>query len=124
MRHLRLYFRFQGKNFKTFDVGEFLQHLRAHVVLLWDKALIHRGKPVRDLLDRYPRLHVEWFPGYAPELNPVEFVWTQAKRRLANSSPEGTKELKRMLDRTTRRLQHSQRLLWYCIWASELPWER
>lgn len=107
-RRSGLYFRFQGKNIKTFDVGDFLhhllQHLRGHVVPLWDKALIHREKPVHEIFDRYPRLDLEWFPGYAPELNPVEFVWTQAKHRLANSVPEGTKELKRMLCRTPRRL--------------------
>jgi transposase len=127
-RHVALYFRFQGRNINTFDVATFLRHLlrhlRGHVILLWDKARIHRGKPIRNLLDRYPRLHVEWFPGYAPELNPAEFVWTQAKRSLANSSPEGAKELKRMLGGTARRLQRSQRLLWSCIWASALPWKR
>ena len=99
-----------------------LLHLRRHVILLWDKALIHRGKPVSDFRLRYPRLHVEWFPAYAPELNPAEHVWTQTKRRLANSSPEGAAELKRMVDSATCRIQCSQRLLRSCILASELPW--
>ena len=127
-RHLSLYLQFQGKNIKTPEGAVFLryllQHLRGQVVLLWDRALIHKGKPVYGLLDCYPRLHVEWFPAYAPELNPIEFVWTRAKRRLANSFPKETKELKRMWDSTTRRLHRSQRLLWSCVWASDLPWER
>jgi hypothetical protein len=40
-----------------------------------------KGKPVRDFIDRFPRLRVEWFPGDAPELKSLEFVWTEAKRR-------------------------------------------
>jgi hypothetical protein len=28
----------------------------------------------------YPRLHLETFPGYAPELNPDEFVWNNLRQ--------------------------------------------
>lgn len=78
-----------------------LRHLHGHVVLLWERTLIHKGRPVRDLLSRYARLHVEWFPGYAPELNPVEYMWTKTKRRLATSPPEGAEELRAMVDSAT-----------------------
>jgi putative transposase len=123
-----LYYHLQERNIKAPDVAGFvhhlLQHLRGHVVLLWDKARIHKGKPVTALCRRYKRLHLEWFPGYAPELNPVEFVWNQEKRELANHCPAGIKELKRKVRSNSRRIKHSQRLLRSCIWASALPWQR
>jgi len=73
---------------------------------------------------RPPRLQVEPFPGYAPELNPAEFVWTQAKRALANSAPADLPDLQRWLRQATRRLVRSQDLLWACIAMSDLPWLR
>jgi transposase len=44
-------------------------------------------------LDQNPRLHLEHFPSYAPELNPDEGVWSLAKRELANSCPNQVDEL-------------------------------
>ncbi len=101
-----------------------LRHLRGHVVLLWDGGPIHRRRLVQDFIGRHPRLHVYPFPGYAPELNPDEFVWTQAKRRLSNGAPRNLADLKGRLRRSVRRLQRSQRLLWACIFTSDLPWPR
>jgi hypothetical protein len=34
-------------------------------------------------------VEVHRFPGYAPGLNPDEFVWTQAKRELSNIDHDG-----------------------------------
>jgi len=67
---------------------------------------------------------MEYFPAYAPELNPAEYVWNQTDRALSNSAPEGLADLKAMLRNTVRRLRKSQRLLWSCIFASDLPWAR
>ena len=41
----------------------------------------------------HPRLHLEYFPSYAPELNPDEGVWSLAKRDLANGCPLDADEL-------------------------------
>jgi transposase len=65
---------------------------------------------------------MEYFPAYAPELNPAEYVWNQTDRALSNSVPKGLAELKAMLQNTARKLRKSQRLLWSCIFASDLPW--
>ena len=45
------------------------------------------------LAARCPRLHLEWFPGYAPELNPDEWVWAHFKTQLANGHPETLDDL-------------------------------
>jgi putative transposase len=124
-RHLGLYVRFHATNITGVEVVQFLRHLVRHVrgpvVLLWDGGTIHRRRIVHDFLRRRPRLHVYPFPAYAPELNPDEFVWTKAKRDLSNGAPQDIRDLAHRLRRSTRRLQRSQRLLWSCIFASDLP---
>jgi len=126
-KHIALYIRFQSQSFHGPDVLRFLKHLLKHlrgpVVLLWDRGRIHRDGDVQTFIENHPRLHVEEFPGYAPELNPAEYVWMQADSALANSAPEEIAELKTMLVTTKRKLRRSQDLLWACIYASDLPWK-
>lgn len=64
-----------------------LQEIRGHIVLIWDGGSVHTGQDVREFLRRHPRLHIESFPAYAPELNPDEGVWGHHKRALANGRP-------------------------------------
>lgn len=123
---LGLYLQFHPTNITGVEVLGFLRDLLRHgrgpVVLLWDGGPIHRRAIVRDFLRRQTRLHVYRFPAYAPELNPDEFVWTKAKKDLANSAPKDLRELRTLLHRSARRMTTSQRLLWSCIDASDLPW--
>jgi transposase len=122
-----LYFRCHRDNINGERVVDFLRlllrHLRGEVVLLWDRAKIHRNEAVRRYLRRCRRLHLHHFPAYAPELNPDEHVWTQTKHTLANSTPANIDELERGVSQELLHLQHSPWLLWSCIDASELPWK-
>ena len=59
---------------------------------------------------------------YAPEFNPVEFVWNHTKRRLANSSAQGVGELQGMVLDEFGQIQDTQHLLKSCILASQLSW--
>jgi transposase len=98
-----------------------LRHLRGHVIVLWDGGSIHKGPDVRALLARCPRLHVEPFPGYAPELNPDEFVWAHFKATLANGRPDDLDELLRALCRITKKARKRPDLIRSFVTASELP---
>lgn len=126
-KHIALYLQFRRRSFKGPDVKHFLQdifkHVRGPIVLLWDSGRIHRHHEVKSWCETQPRLQVKEFPGYAPELNPAEYVWCQSDSALANSIPEDLEELKTMLVATKRRLRRSQNLLWSCIYASDLPWK-
>jgi transposase len=127
-RRVALYLRLRRRNLTGLDVRAFLRHLLRHlrgpIVLLWDRGTIHRRKAVKQWITTHPRLQVEEFPAYAPELNPAEYVWSQADRALANSAPEDLHQLNGMLRHTVRRLRGSQPLLWSCVYASDLPWAR
>lgn len=123
-----LYVRFHATNITGVEVIGFLRHLLRHlrreVVLLWDGGSIHKRTNVRDFLRKQTRLHVHRFAAYAPELNPDEFVWTKTKHALSNSAPKDIHELRMRLHRSVHRVRRSQKLLWSCIFASELPWKR
>jgi putative transposase len=127
-KRLALYLTLRPRNLTGLDVRAFLQHLLRHlrgsVVLLWDRGPIHRRREVKQWRTAHPRLHVEEFPAYAPELNPAEYVWAQADRALANSAPTDLRQLNGMLRNSVRRIRGSQSLLWSCIHASDLPWTR
>ncbi len=70
-----------------------LSHLRGFVIVVWDNARPHKGGQIRDLCRLYKRLHLEALPSYAPELNPDEGVWSQAKESMANGRPDNMGEL-------------------------------
>lgn len=127
-RRVALYLRCRPRTLSGLDIRAFLQHLLRHlrgpVDLLWDRGPIHRRHAVSAFLATHPRLHVHYFPAYAPELNPAEYVWAQADQALANGAPDDLRDLRHRLDDATRRLRRSQNLLWSCIYASDLPWTR
>jgi transposase len=100
---------------------EVLHHLPGHVIALLDNGSIHKGDPLRELCRRFPRLHVEYFPGYAPELNPEEGVWGLLKGKLANGRPDDLDELADLLQNEFRNLSRSQESLRGCIRLSGLP---
>lgn len=124
-QHMGLYVRFQPHNFKAVDVADFLRallrHVRGPIMLLWDRSSIHRGAAIDAVRQAYPRLHLEEFPAYAPELNPAEQVWNDFKGHTANSIPRDTRELRRNLRANTRRVCHSQAKLRSFILSSKLP---
>ena len=126
--HLALYVQFHHRTLRGEEVVGFLKplfrHLRGPVVLLWDRGPIHRRQLVQEFLRRYPRVHAEYFPAYAPELNPAEYVWNRVDDALANGTPRNEQELTRRLRSATHKLNASQSLLWSCIYASDLPWTR
>lgn len=98
-----------------------LRHLRGPIIVLLDNSNTHRGEPLEQLLCRHPRLHIEHFPSYTPELNPDEGVWSLAKRELANSCPKNVDELMENVIRSIDGVRNSPAKLRGCIVQSELP---
>ena len=124
-KRVGLYFKLHPKNIRHPAVCEFLRHLlkhlRGHVMVLWDNGSVHKGEPIRELCKRFPRLHLERFPAYAPELNPDEGVWSSAKNTLANGRPDDIDKLWEHLVDTLSDFAQSQRSLRACIHESDLP---
>ena len=98
-----------------------LRHLRGHVIALMDNSNTHKGAALDQLCRRFPRLHPEYFPAYAAELNPDEGVWGLLKGKLANGRPDDIQDLAEQLQTEFRHLARSQKKLRECIQQSELP---
>jgi transposase len=86
-----------------------------------DGGSIHKGPEVQALTTRCPRLHLEWFPGYAPELNPDEWVWAHFKAKLANGHPITLDDLMGNLSRISKNVTKRRDLIRSFIMGSELP---
>lgn len=126
-RRLGLYFSTLPDGFFTAEavvkfLGDLLKHLRGKVVVVWDGGGNHKGPLIRAFLKQNKRLRLERLAAYAPELNPVEAVWSWLKYgQLANYVPEGIGQLD---DRIVERLVDlgCDRQLLRRIWdGSDLP---
>ena len=58
------------------------------IVLLWDRAPWHRGKPIQKVLEDNPRLEIIFFPTASPDLNPQEHVWKAVRKQVSHNHLE------------------------------------
>ena len=66
----------------------FMRRRRTRVMLVLDGHPSHRAKIVARYVQRLKgRLELHFLPGYAPELNPDEFVWNHLKRQGVSKKP-------------------------------------
>jgi hypothetical protein len=102
------------------DVGliSFLEELRRHfrrqrVLLLWDGLMSHRSRAMTAYLEAQRAwLRVERMPAYAPELNPLEGVWSHLKSGvLANRGDDSVEVLIELATGGVRQTRGDQRLL-------------
>jgi len=95
-QRLGLYFATEPDGFYTTDkviafLRDLLKHLRGKVIVVWDRGNNHKGPLMRTFLSRNRRLTLEMLPPWAPELNPVEPIWSWLKYgELANFVPDDT----------------------------------
>jgi hypothetical protein len=97
-QRINAFWRLYDDNIVATDVVQFLRWLhralRQKLIVVLDRFNVHR-KAVRLLLEQKARwLHVEWLPAYAPDLNPVEAMWSCTKYGdLANYTPDNLGDL-------------------------------
>lgn len=74
-------------NMNTEETLRFLKELKRHMngkklLLIWDGLPAHRAKVVQAwILANASWLRIARFPGYAPELNPIEYCWAAMKKQ-------------------------------------------
>ena len=116
----------QPKSIKEDAVIAYLEALHQSVpgpiVLLWDHLQAHCSHKVAEFLSQNRDwLHVEWFPSYAPELNPMEYFWSAAKGKpLANLAPDHLEQLQKAIERAHRRTRKQPHMLQEFLIASKL----
>jgi transposase len=94
-----------------------LRKIPGKIILIWDGSPIHRANALKDFLKRgaAKRLHLEQFPGYAPDLNPEEGIWNYLKRvELGNVCCTDLTDLSTQLIRARERLRHKRDIIRSC----------
>lgn len=71
------------------DCTLFDTHLQQPLLVIWDGLRANRSRLVRAYLDRLDgHIQIIFLPPYAPDLNPVEYLWAWLKRHaMANYCP-------------------------------------
>jgi transposase len=100
-----------------------LRHFKGPVIVVWDRLGAHRSKAVAAFVAKHPRLSLELLPPYAPELNPVDHLWSPMKRGDgANHSAQSLEELERVV--LTRWSQMTSDHLKACLRATRCGWTK
>lgn len=128
LRQIRLTVRSHQGSLGSAQVIAFLKRLLrllpGQIVLVWDNHKIHLCPQTQEFLDQHRRrLHVYRFPTYAPELNPVEFVWTQVSEHHAGVAPHNMQELCQRIRAGVSRTRKSKKRLLVCLKSSDLSWK-
>lgn len=113
-------------NFTASRVVQFLRNLRSQLqkplLIVWDRSQTHRAKVINRFFERNRKLHRDFLPPYAPDLNPVEMLWGHLKGNpLANFAPTDTAALAYTTRYHANRLRrHRKDLLRSFLYATPL----
>src|SRR6266704_1379487 len=103
------------KGFTETDYARLLdaahQQLNGPIVLVWDNLNTHTSGAMAALIAARDWLTVYRLPPYASELNPVEPVWSNLKRSLANLTRHDIDQLTALVKSRLRRMQYRPGLL-------------
>ena len=103
------------KGFTEYEYARLLggahRQLGGPIVLIWDNLNTHTSGAMRELIAARDWLAVFQLPPYASELNPVEPVWSNLKRSLANLTKHNISQLTALVKTRLRRMQYRPGLL-------------
>ncbi|MEY9211649.1 transposase [Thermobifida halotolerans] len=97
--------------------------LGAFLVRVWDNLNRHTSANMRRRVAERGWLGVERLPGYAPDLNPVEGVWSAMRSGPATLVPGGIDELAALVRARLRPMQYCPELLEGCLAGTGLSLE-
>lgn len=103
-------------NFRSHSIVAFVDYVRRHIkkplIVVWDQIPIHMSYPVKRYEIQHNDVLFVPFPPYAPELNPVDYVWSYVEwSRLANYCPKNLVELRRTVTAELKRVRKRPDLL-------------
>lgn len=122
-----IYFELHESSVKSAEVIAFLRHLKARIrkplMVVWDGLSAHWSKEVAAFVESLEgAIVLEQLPAYAPELNPVEYLWGHLKQHeLANFCPKDLAELTGAAREALFKAKRTKRYI-RAFWAqAELP---
>ncbi|WP_425579556.1 IS630 family transposase [Streptomyces coacervatus] len=108
------------KSFAWTDYRDLLitahQQLGGPIVLVWDNLNVHLAYGMRQFIARQAWLTVYQLPSYAPDLNPVEGIWSLLRRGwLSNTAFTTPEHLIQTIRHGMRKIQYRPRLIDGCL---------
>lgn len=110
------------------EVIEFLTHrghqLNTQALVIWDRSPIHRRTEVLEFIEAVgsKNLAVELLPPYAPDLNPVEWLWRHLKKEeMRNLTCRDLEELHEEFHLALGRIRRKRRLFSSFFAGAKLP---
>ncbi|MEV6738576.1 transposase [Streptomyces sp. NPDC051104] len=107
----------EKKGFRAREFADLLTSARRQLgdvplIVVWDNASTRHAKPLREFCDRDSDwLTIVKLPPYAPDLNPVEGVWSHVKKSLANLAPRAIEDLTPLVRNRLRGIQRRAEVL-------------
>jgi hypothetical protein len=102
------------------------RELAAPVIWVWDNLPVHLAPGLADFArENKAWLRIYRLPAYAPELNPVEGIWSLLKRAIANFAAADLAALARIVKRKLKKIQYRPHLITGCLTGTGLtiePW--
>jgi transposase len=92
------------------------QQLGAPIVLVRDNPNVHKDARLRDFIDTHDWITCCFLPAYAPDLNPVEGIWSLLRRSSqANTAFTDPDHLMRTLRHGLRQIRYRSNLIDGCL---------
>ncbi|WP_405827230.1 IS630 family transposase [Streptomyces sp. NBC_00105] len=110
---------FSWKDYRDLLVRARIQ-LDGPIVVVWDNLNTHRTAGLKRYEAEHDWLTTVHLPPYAPDLNPVEAVWSLVRRAMANTAFDTPDDLDRKLRRELRRIQLRPHLIDGCLTTTGL----
>lgn len=123
----QIYFRLFPGTIRAPQCIEFLRALRRQIgqklLIIWDGLAVHKSRMVKQYLESLEgEIQVEFLPAYAPELNPVEYLFGHLKpHELGNFCPSSFQHLTDFARRRLRSIQRRPTLVRAFWKQAELP---
>ncbi|WP_443044167.1 IS630 family transposase [Streptomyces sp. NBC_00353] len=111
---------FSWKDYRDLLVRAHIQ-LGGPIVVVWDNLNTHLTAGLKRYEAEHDWLTTIRLPPYAPDLNPVEGIWSLLRRAMANTAFDTPDDLDRILRRELRRTQLRPHLINGCLTATGLP---
>jgi len=95
-------------------LGQLQRIIPGLLLVIWDGIPTHRSKKIKAYLaaGAAKRIHLEQLPGYAPDLNPTEWVWSYLKvAELANTPRDYLSGMETLIRKAKRRMQRRPELI-------------
>ena len=124
-KNSNLFLRIQSGSMTSDRFLIFLKELKIHMnkkklLLFVDGLPSHRSKKVKQYIKREKKwLRVERLPGYAPELNPIEYLWASMKKKHLGNALGDMKKVAKMVHKAKRKMNDALLLRGF-LKASEL----